>query len=197
MDANYQRLIHELYSGINTRANQISSPIVKPMDFSPYAYGIQDGITPGLTIDPTMLDLLNKAAVLRKVAEAEKAREKKDANKEEYNKDLKELNRLTDKFDDMWRNKLGGESSLNHGELSRVKLDELKTSKEAAVSVHNNNISDLESEKGSLEDQIATASEEDKPALQDRLKEVKNQLETEKANKTETEKKEKEKNRKA
>jgi len=191
MNTNYQRLIHELYSGINTRMEHIGSPTVKPLDFSPSVYG--DAITPSVEVDPSFMDLVQKVMVLRRVAEAQEAKEKQEANKGEYDRDLQDLKKLTDSFDDMWRNQLGGDASLSNGYLSNNKMENMKASKEAAVSAHDSTISGLESEEYSLQSQIASASEEDKPALQEKLKDVTERLEAEKARKKETEDREEEK----
>ncbi|MEQ8168098.1 MAG: hypothetical protein ABRQ38_04310 [Candidatus Eremiobacterota bacterium] len=140
-------------------------------------------------IDPFISD----ANKLARIAQPEDERLRQEEEKEDLQKDRQDFREIFNKLDTAW-NDLGGNRDVSAGLDTEAKISQLEAHRDAALRAHDNNLESLHNEKSSLEAQLAEATDDDQKAtIEDKLQDVNNRIETEKANREETERIENEK----
>ncbi|MEQ8220886.1 MAG: hypothetical protein ABRQ37_01185 [Candidatus Eremiobacterota bacterium] len=140
-------------------------------------------------IDPFISD----ANKLASIAQPEDERLRQEEEKEDFQKDRQDFKEIFNKLDNAW-NDLGGNRDVSAGLDPEEKISQLEAHKNAALRAHDNNLESLNDEKSSLESQLAEATDDDQKAtIEEKLNDVNDRIETEKANREETERIENEK----
>lgn len=157
--------------------------------------GSNDPLAEALELQKYVADTLIQKQLERNNAIREnQMQERKEKRDEEAQRDLQELRRLQDGFDNMWNSDLGGSSGVELGAKSGRKLADMEYQKNSAISSHDRTIDGLESEKGSLESELASATDETaKQTIREKIQEVEAKIQAEKVKKEETQRLEEEK----
>jgi hypothetical protein len=183
----------------NTREMPWSSPVEIPFgrtrdinDVSSFLWDSDKAILDGNLynyIDPFISD----ANKLASIAQPEDERLRQQEEKEDLQKDRQDFKEIFNKLDTAW-NDLGGNRDVSAGLAPEEKLSQLEAHKNAALRAHDNNLESLNDEKSSLEAQLAEATDDSQKAtIEEKLNDVNDRIETEKANREETERIENEK----
>ena len=113
----------------------------------------------------------------------------KDRRYEGLDDDLSEYRRLSDRINNLY-NQVGGSWSVENGSLSGPKLSDMNNKKEYVLSGYDTNISGLENSKYQLESNLYSASDEEKYAINEQIRQIEYKIEEEKQKKIQTEREE-------
>ncbi|HPZ07686.1 MAG TPA: hypothetical protein PL110_06210 [Candidatus Eremiobacteraeota bacterium] len=128
-----------------------------------------------------------------KIKEIEEAKRKKELEKAELENDRQKYREISEKFDKMWRNDLGGSWDVTEGDKTKDTFKVMETKKQDALQIHNNKLEDLKEQKDSLEDKLSNATDEEKENIKKEIQHVEDQIKGEEEKKEETKRQEEEK----